>query len=724
MEEREIVQQRIEKLRKEIDRHRYLYHVLDQPTLSDEAYDSLFTELVELETKFPEFFSSVSPTQRVGDVPLEKFEKVRHEMPQWSFDDIFDQTELRAWDERLRRMLEKAGRADLARSLAYDCELKIDGLKAVLTYEHGKLVRAATRGDGAVGEDVTQNIRTIQSIPLVLTQPIHTIVIGEIWLSEGELERINRERQSTGEAVFANPRNAAAGSIRQLDPKITASRKLDSFIYDIEKIENQAEEKKIEIEIPKTQTKELELLQELGFKVNPHYRTFQTLDEVEAFYQEWIQRRSTLDYGLDGIVIKADSREAQEVLGYTGKAPRWGIAYKFPAEQVTTIVEKIEVQVGRTGALTPVAYLRPVRVAGSTVSRATLHNEDEIKRLDIRIGDTVVIRKAGDVIPEVVETLPNLRTGKEKKFVMPEKCPVCGSPVERRNIGNGKRISPTPQSRQVRRDSSPQVGEQEGLSAAHYCTNPNCYAAERERLIHFVSRKGFDIEGLGEKIIEQLVNEGLVADFADIFELTVGDLEPLERFAETKAEKLVQAIEKSKRVSLEKFLFALGIRHVGEETAILVARSKEQVARETILTLDDIIEYFPKVSVDRWMEVKGIGEKAAEELSTWFNAEKNLELLRRMKASGVEVVESFESQVMSDKLQGKTFVLTGELERFTRDEAKAMIRKYGGQVSDSVSRKTDYVVAGANPGSKLAKAERLGVGILDEKEFIEFFHEK
>jgi DNA ligase (NAD+) len=720
------VKNRIEKLRAEIDKHRYLYHVLDAPEISDEAYDSLFEELVRLEEAFPEFQSPTSPTQRVGAEPLEKFSKVRHEIPQWSFDDVFDFEGLQKWEEKLKRMLSKeqttinsqqrktADRtvSDEAmqpwnnETLEYDCELKIDGLKIILTYENGVLVRGATRGDGTIGEDVTQNLKTIQSIPLKLELPVDAIVVGEAWLSKKELERINKERQEKGEPLFANTRNAAAGSIRQLDSKVTAKRRLSSFIYDVEKINEKVvtpapgQDSEIDerngIALPRTQTEELELLKKLGFKVNTHYRPCANLTEVQKFYEEWTQKRNDLDYELDGVVIKVNSQKLQNLLGYTGKAPRWGIAYKFPAQQVTTVVEDIQVQVGRTGALTPVAHLKPVLVAGSTVSRATLHNEDEIRRLDIRIGDTVIIQKAGDVIPEVVEVLKNLRTGQEKEFSMPKHCPICGSPVKREALGKDQ------------------------TSAAHYCVNPNCFAAEREKLIHFVSRKGFDIVGMGDKIVEQLINEGLISTFADIFELKKGDLEPLERFAEKSAEKLVQAIQTSKTIPFEKFLFALGIRHVGEETAVLIGRNLALVISEgEVKNLNDILKHFPSTKVEDWLKIKGIGEKGAQSLVEWFRDEHHLEVLRKMKDLGVEVTFPSTERPQSQSLAGKTFVLTGELERFTRDQAKAMIRENGGEVSSSVSRKTDYVVVGANAGNKYAKAQALGVTILSEEEFLE-----
>jgi DNA ligase (NAD+) len=677
---------RIDKLKKEIDRHRYAYHVLDAPEISDAAYDSLFAELSALEKEFPEFATSTSPTQRVGAEPLKAFQKVRHARTQWSFDDVFDLEELKAWEEKAKRMLEKAGVADS--QLEYCCELKIDGLKMILTYAKGKFAAGATRGDGVIGEDVTSNLKTIQSIPLELEQAVDVIAVGECWLGKKELARINQEREKKGEALFANTRNAAAGSIRQLDPRIAASRRLDSFIYDIDRLEGAA---------PATQVEELELLKKLGFKVNTEYRLCKNIEQAQEFYKSWTDKKNQQDYEIDGIVIKINSREFQETLGYTGKSPRWGVAYKFPAAQVTTVVEDIKVQVGRTGALTPVAYLRPVRVAGSTVSRATLHNEDEIRRLDVRIGDTVIIHKAGDVIPEVVEVVKNLRTGKEKMFHMPTDCPMCGGPVKREIIGLKK-------------------GEE---SAAHYCLNPGCFAIKREQLSHFVSRKGFNIVGFGEKIVEHLMQEGLVSNAADIFELTVGDLEPLERFAEKSALKLVEAIEKSKKITLEKFLYALGIRHVGEETAVLIAQNLQSVAgNKKIRNLEALAETFAQISVDSWLKIKGIGEKSAQSLAQWFGDKENKKLLGRMQALWI-VLEfpAFAEAAGIRSLSGKVFVLTGQLAGFTRDEAKDMIRKRGGEISSSVSKKTDYVVAGVDPGSKYDKAKELGVKVIDEEEF-------
>jgi len=729
------VQNRIEKLSKEIDRLRYRYHVLDDPETTDEVYDSLMKELVKLEKDFPELKAPDSPSQRVGGKPLDKFEKVKHVTRQWSFDDAFSLEEMKKWEEKIHKLASKLipnskfkisnqipNPKSQITNLDYCCEMKIDGLKTILTYEDGILVQGATRGDGVTGEKVTENLKTIGSIPLKLNQNVSGIFVGECWLSKKELERINAERKKKGEALFANTRNAAAGSIRQLDPKIAASRKLDTYIYDIDQLNfltplafGHSPLKKGEMKgvgFPKTQIEELKLLDDLGFKVNKNYRLCKSIEEVEKMYQEWIHKKDKQDYGIDGIVVKINSREIQEVLGYTGKSPRWGIAYKFPAEKVTTVVENIQVQVGRTGALTPVAHLRPVLVAGSTVSRATLHNEDEIKRLDVKIGDTVVIQKAGDVIPEVVEVIKNLRTGKEKKFHMPKNCPICGGEVKRQETSDKK---------------------QGKLSAATYCLNPKCFAVEKENIIHFVSKKGFNIDGFGEKIVEKLMQEGLISNFADIFELEKGDLEPLERFAEKSADNLIKAISESKIIEFPKFIFALGIRHTGEETAHLIAKGVQKFPitnfqfpinskfskskKIKIENLEDLIIVFPMINVEMWQSIPGIGPKSAESLNVWFNNKENLKLLERMNDLGVKIETSDKKQEISGKLQGKTFVLTGELSGFTRDEAKDIIRKAGGDISSSVSKKTDYVLVGDNPGSKYDKALELDIKILDEEGF-------
>lgn len=688
---------RMRKLTEEINKHRHLYHTLDQPSISDEAYDSLFEELVLLEKKFPELRSTESPTRRVGSEPLTSFQKVKHLHRQWSFDDVFDHTELLAWDKKLKNYLLKNTShtvSSIPSSFEYICELKIDGLKAVLTYEKGVLVRGATRGDGEVGEDVTENIRTIRTIPLTLKEPIDITVVGEIWLSKEELIRINRDREKNNEPLFANPRNAAAGSLRQLDSRVIAERRLDSFIYDIDTLSKNRM-------FPETQEEELQYLETLGFQVNPSFCVCKTLEDVETYYQEWNTKRESLSYALDGIVIKVNEKKWQDALGYKGKSPRYGVAYKFPAEQATTIIEDVQVQIGRTGALTPVAHLRPVRIAGSVVSRATLHNFDEIRRLGVRIGDTVIVQKAGDVIPEIVSVIETLRKGDEREIKIPERCPVCGSSVERMTIGT------TP----VREDTT--KIDKGIMSSALYCTNKNCFAVEKEKIIHAVSKKGLNIVGLGEKIVEVLIEEGLIENTADIFSLTVGDLSPLDRFAEKSSEKLVKAIEQAKKVSAEKFLFSLGIRHVGEETADFIVKKID----EDIHTPMDMFRVFKEKTKEDWIALEGIGEKSAESLTLWFADVKNQELLKLFQSAGVVVVMPEKRDDSKQIFSGKTFVLTGELVSFTRDELKAIIKQRGGNVSSTVSQKTDYVVVGENPGSKYVNAKKLHITLLDETAF-------
>ncbi|MGB4833693.1 MAG: NAD-dependent DNA ligase LigA [Candidatus Moraniibacteriota bacterium] len=682
-------QARIVKLVQEIDYHRHRYHVLDTPEISDEAYDSLFRELESLEHDFPALRSPNSPTSRVGAEPRTEFRKVRHAVAQWSFDDVFDLAELVEWDAKLRRTLAKET-GDEREAIEYMAELKIDGLKIVLTYEKGEFVRGATRGNGLIGEDVTENLRTIRSMPLRLAKPVDMVVVGEAWLSKSELDRINAGRKKAGEALFANPRNAAAGAIRQLDSHVTAERKLDCFIYDIETISGEP--------LPATQADELALLQTIGFKVNPHIRKCASIHDVEAFYTEWNNKRESLPYMLDGIVVKANSRALQETLGYTGKAPRFAIAFKFPAEEATSIVEDISIQVGRTGVLTPVAHLTPVRLAGTVVSRATLHNADEIARLGIRLGDTIVVRKAGDIIPEVVSVMEKLRSGKERCFTMPTRCPKCGSPVERRVIGE-------------------KAGEKQ-FSAALYCTNASCFAVEREVIIHAVSRKGLDIVGMGEKIVEQFMEDGLIANLADIFELTPGDIAPLERFAEKSAEKLAASIQRAKRVPLERLIFALGIRHVGEETAELIAKFVTTKVKTKTITPERLFEFVQGLSIDEWVVLDGIGEKSAVSLTEWFADERNAKLFQALERARVIAILPEHVKLENAALVGKTFVLTGELTNFTRDEAKRKIKQLGGSVSSSVSGKTDFVVAGTDPGSKYDNAKKLGVKILNEEEFL------
>jgi len=677
---------RYEKLKITVDKYRYLYHVLDKPEITDETYDSLMQELVEIEEKYAELKTPNSPTQRVGGKPLDEFKKVKHEVKQWSFDDCFGAEGLKKWDEKVRRMIEKFPNLK-EEKVEYCCELKIDGLKIILTYKNGELVQGATRGDGEIGEDVTQNLKTIKSIPLVLPKSIDLIVVGECWLSKKELARINEERKKNGDALFANTRNAAAGSIRQLDPKIAASRKLDSFIYDIDKITAslslRAERSNPEInDFPKTQSGELKLITDLGFKNNQNYEVFDSLDGVQNFYKKWSKDKEKLDYGLDGIVIKINSRKIQEALGYTGKSPRWGIAYKFPAEQVTTIVLDIALQVGRTGVITPVALLKPVLVAGSVVSRATLHNEDEIKRLDVRIGDTVVLQKAGDVIPDIVEALKDLRTGKEKEFVFPKKLEVCGGD------GSIERIP----------------GQ-----AAWRCVNTNSFAQQKRKFYHFVSKKAYNMDGCGPKIIDALLDNNLITNFDDIFTLKKGDLLALPRFGEKSVDNLLSSIEKSRNVSLAKFVVSLSIPQVGEETAIDLANYFGN------------IEKIRKAKIEELQKINGVGDVVGESVFNWFLNKENSKLTDRLLKQ-VQLIPLPRSDLgkslgNNGKLTGKTFVITGTLSGMSRDEAKDKIRALGGDISESISSKTSYLVAGENAGSKYNKAQELGVKILNEGEF-------
>jgi len=665
-----MTKERYEKLIKLIEHYRYLYHVLDKPDITDEVYDSLTQELTAIEEKHPEWVSPLSPTQRVGGAPLKEFKKVKHEARQWSFDDVFDSEELKKWEEKIKRMIEKEPSLK-GEKLEYCLELKIDGLKIVLTYKEGQFIQGATRGDGQVGEDVTNNLKTIKSIPFILEKSVSAIVVGEAWMNKKELEKINEERKKAGELLFANTRNAGAGSIRQLDPKITAKRKLDTFIYDLEKVNG--------VKMPATQGEELELLKNLGFKTNPYFKVVNSLKDIEKYYSEWTKKKDKLEYGLDGIVIKINSRKIQEALGYTGKTPRWGVAYKFPAEQVTTVVEDIVLQVGRTGVLTPVAHLRPVRVAGSLVSRATLHNEDEIKRLDVRIGDTVVLQKAGDVIPNIVSVLKDLRTGKEKPYKFPESVMDCG--------GSGK-IERVP-------------GQ-----VAWRCVSKNSFAQKRRKFYHFVSKKAFDMDGCGPKIIDALLDNNLISSFEDIFTLKRGDLLSLPRFAEKSVDNLLASVEKSRKISLPKFLVGLSIAQVGEETSIDLAKHFQDIEKLKNASFDDL------------QKLDGVGPIVAKALVDWFADKNNKKLLNNLLKQ-VEIIKTVNAgKTESGKFAGKTFVITGTLSAMSRDEAKDKIRAFGGDVSESVSAKTTYLVAGESAGSKLTKAQKLDVKVLSEAEFI------
>ncbi len=705
---------RVEKLRKTIDDYRYRYHVLDDPTVTDAVYDSLMEELRKLEKQYPELQTPDSPTQRIGGKPLDKFQKVKHRLRQWSLDDAFSLGELKDWEERNEKILAKKTSGAEYKSLKkeltnYTVELKIDGLKIILEYEKGLLIQGATRGDGIIGEDVTENIKTIQSIPLKLNQPLTLTAVGECWLSASELKRLNREREAKGEPELANSRNAAAGSIRQLNPKIAASRKLDSFIYDLNWLEEGQIIQGKEIIFPPRQDEELKFLTKLGFKVNQKYRQCHGLKEVQKMYEEWRDKRNNQEYGIDGLVLKINSKKVQDVLGYTGKSPRFAIAYKFPTEKATSVINDIKLQVGRTGVLTPVAILEPVSIAGSVVSRATLHNEGEIKRKDIRIGDTVVVHKAGDVIPEVIEPIKKMRTGEEKIWRMPKKCPMCEGEVKREKILDSKK----------------------GTSAAYYCDNENCLAIEKEKLRHFVTKKGFNIDGLGHKIIEALMEQGLILSAVDIFRLKEEDLLPLERFADKSAQNLVKAIEKSKTIAINNFLFALGIRHLGEESAELIVREiftkqsplffkKYQMKR--IVNPVELGDYFQRIKKEDLLNIHGLGERMANSVWQWFNKQQNIKTLEELTKLGVEftsdsVTVRDEESVNQLKLNSKTFVLTGKLPNLTRDEAKKLIKENGGKVLSTISKNVDYLLTGSKAGSKLEKAKSLNIPIISEEEF-------
>ncbi|MBU1146495.1 NAD-dependent DNA ligase LigA [Patescibacteria group bacterium] len=682
---KEEAKKRIEKLKAEVEHHRYLYHVLDRSEISDAALDSLKHELYKLEQEYPEFITSDSPTQRVGGEALKEFRKVFHEKPMLSIEDVFEPKELEAWEERIKKLLPHE-------KFDYYAEVKMDGLAVALVYENGIFNVGSTRGDGKIGEDVTQNLKTIEAIPLRLNKPpekeienflkkygeavdrkiflskiknlFEKIEIrGECFMDKNVFEKLNREQKKKGEPPFANPRNAAAGSIRQLNSKITASRKLDFFGYALITDLGQ-----------KTHEAAHEILKLLGVKVNPENRYAKNLAEVEEFHKYLEKIRGKLNYWMDGEIVVVNRNDIFDKLGVVGKTPRGMIAYKFPPEQATTKVLEVVWQVGRTGAITPVAVMDPVFVAGTTVTHSTLHNLDEIERLGVKIGDTVIIEKAGDVIPKVVQVLPNLRTGKEKKITPPEFCPMCETKLVRR------------------------PGE-----VAIYCPNQKCFAQTLRQTSHFVSKRAFNIDGLGHKILERFLEEGLIRDAADLYELEAGDVLPLERFAEKSAANLIEAIIKSKKISLGRLIYALGIRHVGEETAVDLANYFGSLEKLQNATLPDL------------EKVPNVGGVMAKSIIEWFHDKSNKNFLERL-LKNVLVTKP----VATKKIwQGLKFVLTGTLENLTRDAAKEKIQMLGGDVTSSVSKETNFVVTGSDPGSKYDKAKRLGVKTLDEKEFLE-----
>ena len=654
-----------EQLRKELRHHEYLYYVMDAPTITDAEYDRLMIRLREIEAEYPEDVPADSPTQRVGGKVNPEFTEVKHLTPLLSLGNAFSADELRAFDERVRNGLPQGGEVE------YVLEPKIDGLACSLVYENGKLVRAATRGDGVVGENVTANVRTIRAIPLTLTVPAGEEVPelldvrGEVYMPRHEFMRLNEERAEKGEAEFANPRNAAAGSLRQLDPQVTAKRSLSFFAYNVG---NGALEK---------HSDSLAMLKGYGFKVSENYKVVANIEEAIKFIEEFDAKRSSLAYDTDGAVIKVNAVYQQRILGATGKDPRWAIAYKFPPEQAETTLEDIVWRVGRTGVLTPTAVLTPVKLSGSVVSRATLHNEDFIREKGICIGDRVVINKAGEIIPEVLRVVESKRTGEETPVVIPAECPECGWKVER-----------------------------QGSEAAIRCTNPHCPALGREGLIHFVSRDAMNIEGCGPSVINQLIDSELVRDAADLYSLQKEDLLKLERMGEKSADNLLKAIEASKENELDKLLFGLGIRHVGAKVARILA--------EEFGTVKNLLEAEP----EQLAAIRDIGDKIAESVVTWLSVPTNVDLLERLEKAGLKMEFAVRAKSESNPFFGKTLVFTGTLPTLGRAEAQTMAQDVGAKVSGSVSKKTDFVIAGAEAGSKLEKAEKLGVTVIDEVTFL------
>ncbi|MED4047849.1 NAD-dependent DNA ligase LigA [Priestia megaterium] len=656
----ETAKSRVQELRDLLNQYGYEYYVLDQPSVPDAEYDKLMNELIEIEESFPELKTADSPTQRIGGQVLDAFEKVQHQTSMLSLGNAFNEEDLRDFDRRVRQAV--------GDEFSYVCELKIDGLAVSLRYEDGYLVLGATRGDGTTGENITENLKTIRSIPLRIKERLSMEVRGEAFMPRKSFEALNEAKMERDEVPFANPRNAAAGSLRQLDPKIAAKRNLDIFVYAM------TDTGELEID---SHSESLNLLDELGFKTNKKRQTCETIDDVIAYIESWQTQRPELSYDIDGIVVKVDSFDQQAELGTTAKSPRWAIAYKFPAEEVVTKLVDIELTVGRTGVITPTAILEPVQVAGTTVQRASLHNEDLIREKDIRIGDYVVVKKAGDIIPEVVNVIEEKRTGEEQEFTMPTHCPECESELVRLE------------------------GE-----VALRCINPSCPAQIREGLIHFVSRNAMNIDGLGEKVISQLFREQLIKDVADIYTLTKQQLIELERMGEKSADNLIAAIETSKENSLERLLFGLGIRHVGAKAAKTLAQHFETIDKLTKATYDELVA------------INEIGAKMADAIVAYFTQEEVQELIHELKEYGVNLTYKGPKLVSVENVDsvfaGKTVVLTGKLEQLSRNEAKAQIEALGGKVTGSVSKKTDLVVAGEEAGSKLIKANELEIEVWDE----------
>lgn len=663
------LENRVAELNKLLHEYGHAYYALDQPIVPDAIYDQLLHELIAIEEENPDLIFPDSPTRRVGGEILTGFNKVTHQYPMLSLGNAFNEEDLNDFDRRVRQVV--------GDQVTYVCELKIDGLAISLRYEDGLFVQGATRGNGTVGEDITENLKTVRSIPLRLKEPVSIEARGECYMPKRSFTNLNKMRAEKGDELFANPRNAAAGSLRQLDPKVAASRNLSTFIY---AMGGNGEAYGLE-----SHSEALDYMDHLGFQTNHERRKFTNMKEVMAYIEEWTEQRPTLPYEIDGIVVKVDSYNQQEELGNTVKVPRWSIAYKFPAEEVVTTVLDIDLTVGRTGVVTPTAILQPVQVAGTTVGRATLHNEDIIREKDVRIGDQVIIRKAGDIIPEVVSVLFDQRKEDSEPFVMPTHCPVCESELVRIE------------------------GE-----VALRCVNPQCFAQISEGMAHFVSRNAMNIDGLGEKVVEQLLRSGLVKDVSDLYRLTVDELVQLERMGEKSATNLVNAIAASKGNSLERLLFGLGIRHVGAKAARLLAEEFETMDRLIGATETELVNVFE------------IGDKMADSVVTYFDNEDVLALISRLKEAGVNMNylgKKVNAAEIDSPFSGKTIVLTGKLEQLTRDDAKVKIEELGGKVTGSVSKKTDLVIAGTEAGSKLAKAEDLGIEVWDEERLLEELRE-
>ena len=658
------IKKKIEKCREIIRHHDHLYYVLSKPKISDQEYDRLYKKLKDMEDARPELITPDSPTQRVGGKPVEGFPVVRHIVPMMSMDNTYSADELKEFDERISKNL-KGGKYE------YVVELKFDGVSISLLYDNGIWVRGATRGDGAEGDDVSNNLKTIRSIPLTFKEkrkkvPKRIEVRGEVYMTKIGLEEINREKEKMGEGLFANPRNAAAGSLKLLDPRIVAERHLDIFVWGIGHCEG--------IDF-KTHADVFEYLKEAGFRVSPHFKLCNNIEEVIEYCDSWEPKRDKLEFEIDGMVVKVNDLAQQEALGVTAKSPRWAIAYKFPAERALTEIEDIIIQVGRTGVITPVAILKPVHLSGTTVSRATLHNFDEMTRLDVKIGDKVYVEKSGEIIPKILSVAKDKRTGKEKYSPLPTTCPVCGSKLHR-----------APEEVAIR------------------CENVGCPAQIKERILHFASRSAMDIEGMGDAITNQLVDKGLIRDYGDVYYLKLDDVRDLERMAQKSAANLLSAIEKSKSSDLNRLIYALGIRHVGERAAWILANHF------------GALEKLSGVSIEELTSIDEIGPVMAESINNFFSNKENLKILKKLTGAGLKM-SGGRLKGKGGALEGKTLVVTGTLKHFSRNEAEELIRKRGGSPSSSVSKTTDFLVAGEGPGSKLEKAKALGVKIIYEEEF-------